>query len=427
MAVNSFSTEEIVAFEQMLEGFEDPCVLSRNVDVYRTDATQMARAANTIWRPQPYIGVSYDGTDMTGNFKGYTQLSVPSQLGYQKSVPWTMNAQELRDALQANRLGMAASQKLASDINKAVMNVAALQGTLFVKRAAAATGYDDVSQCEAIMNEQGIPDMDRYLALSTRDYNGMASNLQTASRSFGNAKSDMAFEKSYVGRVASFETYKLDYAIRQTAAAGGGSITMSTLDGGGNYYVPAATTTASTGQTSNVDNRYQTITVTSTTSVAAGDAFTIAAVDAVNHITKTDTGQLKTFRVISVPSSTTLVISPPIISAQIASPALSELEYQNVVVNTKASNSAIVFLNTATNNVNPFWYKNAIELMPGNYAIPREAGVQVMTETTTQGVQLSFQKWYDIKTMSTLFRLDTFFGVTMTNPEMCGVMEFSQT
>jgi len=423
---NNFSTEEVVAFDQVLQGFDDALVLSRAVDIYNTDAVTMARTGNTIWRPMPYIATSQDGTDQTGNFRGQTQLSVPSQLGYWKSSTAIMTAEELRDALQEQRLGKAARQKLASDINVAVMTVAANQGTLFVKRSAAATGYDDVSQCEAICNEQGVMGDSRYLALTTRDYNGMASNLQQASRSFGNAKSDKAYENSFVGRVASFDTYKLDYPRRLTAAAGGAGITMSTLDGGGNYYVPAATYT-SNGATSNVDNRYQTITVSSTTSVAAGDAFTIANVYAVHHITKTDTGQLKTFRVISVPSSTTLVISPPIISAQIASPAQAELQYQNVTITTKASNSAIVFLNTVTAGVNPFWRSDAIELMPGTFVIPEGAGVQTMKGTTEQGINLTMTKYVEGDTLKIKYRWDTSFGVTMTGPEQCGVMMFSQT
>ena len=174
---NSFSKEERVAFEDILEGFNDALVLSRNVSVYNTDGSMMERTNNTIWRPQPYISRSYAGTDMTSNFFDYTQLSVPATIGFNQSVPWIMTATELRDALQEQRLGDSAKQKLASDINVAVMNVASSQGTLVVKRLSAASGFDDVAQCEAIFNEQGVNFDSRYLALSTRDYNGMASNL----------------------------------------------------------------------------------------------------------------------------------------------------------------------------------------------------------------------------------------------------------
>lgn len=422
---NSFSKEERVAFENILEGFQDALVLSRNVAVYNTDQQMMERTNNIIWRPQPYISVSYSGTDMTTNFDDYAQLAVPATIGFSRSVPWMLNATELRDTLQEGRLGDAAKQKLASDINVAIMNVAALQGSLFVKRTAAASGFDDVAQCEAIFNEQGVMDTDRYLALSTRDYNGMASNLATSTRSFGNEISDSALRRAFVGRLASFETYKLDYAIRKTAAAGGGAITMSTLAAAGNYWVPRATSVAATGETSNVDNRFQTITVTSTTNVAAGDSFTIANVNAVHHITKGDTGQLKSFRVVSVPSSTTLVITPPIISNQGGTDA--EAQNQNVVVTSAASNAAIVFLNTVTGFMNPFWQKDSLEILPGRYAVPTDAGAAVMRASTDQGIELVMTKQYDINTMKTKYRLDTLYGVVNKQPEMSGIIMFSQT
>jgi hypothetical protein len=370
------------------------------------------------------VARSFDGTDQTANFSDATQLSVPATIGYSKSSPWIMTALELRDALQEQRLGDAAKQKLASDINVAVMAVASLQGTLFVKRSAAAAGFDDVAQCEAIMNEQGVQMFDRYLALSTRDYNGMASNL--ASRAlYPNSKPVTAYEKAFVGMIASFDTYKLDYANRIAAAAGGAGITMNTLVAGANYYTPVATRVATTGEQSNVDNRYQTVTVSSTTSVVAGDAFTVATVDAVHHITKQDTGQLKTFRVISVDSATTMTISPPIISAQGGTDA--EAQYQNCTVITPAANSALVFLNTVAGYANPFWQKDAMEILPGRYAVPTDAGTAVMRASTDQGIELVLQKFYDINTMKTKYRLDTLFGVVNKQPEMTGLMMFSQT
>lgn len=420
---NAFSKEERVAFELLLEGFQDALVLSRNVSTYSTDQVTMERTSDTIWRPQPYISQSFDGQDQTSNFKDYTQLSVPARIGYAKSVPFVLTAKELRDALQEQRLGQSAKQKLASDINVAVMNVASQQGTLVVKRTSAASGFDDVAQCEAIFNEQGVMDFERYLALSTRDYNGMASNL--AGRQTMQGKPVTAYEKAYVGTVASFETYKLDYANRLAAAAGGAGLTIDTRDAAANYYIPKATSTAVTGEVGNVDNRYQTVTISSTTNVAAGDCFTIAAVNAVHHITKGDTGQLKTFRVISVDSGTTMTISPPIISNQVANDASAE--YQNCVVNTKAANSAIVFLNTVAAYANPFWQKDAIEILPGRYAVPSDAGVAVMRASTDQGIELVFQKWYDINTMKTKYRIDTLFGVVNKQPEMSGIILFSQT
>jgi len=422
---NAFSKEERVAFENLLEGFQDALVLSRNVSIYTTDQTMMERTNNTIWRPQPYISRSYSGTDMTANFLDYTQLAVPATIGFNQSVPWIMTATELRDALQEQRLGDSAKQKLASDINVAVMNVASSQGTLVVKRLAAASGFDDVAQCEAIFNEQGVNFDSRYLALSTRDYNGMAGNL--ASRQTLQGKTLTAYDRAFIGQVASFDTFKLDYANRIGVAAGGGSITINTSTGANAYIPQAVTSSPTTSERLNVDNRYQTVTVSSSTNVAVGDCFTIAGVNAVHHITKQDTGQLKTFRVISVPAGgVSLVISPPITSNQSENDTAATAEYQNCVVNVKSATSAIVFMNTAAAPINCFWQKDAIEILPGRYAVPTDAGANVMRASTDQGIELVMQKQYDINTMKTRYRLDTIFGVVNKQPEMTGIILFNQ-
>jgi hypothetical protein len=423
---NGFSKEEVVAFDQLLEGFQDALVMSKNVSIYRTDQTMMERTNDTIWRPQPYISVSYDGSDATSNFNDYTQLSVPASITTQKHVPWIFTAKELRDALQENRISNAAEQKLASDINRSVITSASLLGSVFIKRAAAATGLDDVAQIEAAFNEIGVQFEDRKLVLSTRDYNGMASDLAKNTRSFGDPISNMALRKAFVGEVSSFETFKADYLSRKAAAAGGGAITIDTRDVGLNYYIPKATSTAGTGEVSNVDNRYQTITVTATANVAAGDAFTIANVNRVHLITKEDTGQPMTFRVVSVPvGGTTLVITPPIISNQVAN--VASAQYQNCVVTSKASNAGITFLNTVSGYMNPFWQKDAIEILPGRLAVPNDAGAATMRATTDNGVEVVMQKQFDINTQKTKFRVDTLYGVVNKQPQMSGIIMFSQT
>ena len=423
LGANAFSKEERVAFENLVMGFNDALVLSNLVNVYSTSSQEMERSSDTIWRPQPYIAQSFNGTDMTSNFKDFTQLSVPASLGFSKSVPWVLTAKELRDSLQEGRLGDAAKQKLASDINVAINNVASLQGSLVVKRTAAASGFDDIAQCEAIMNEQGVPMWDRYLGLSTRDYNSAASNL--AGRQTVQGKVQTALEQALIGRIANFDTYKMDYTPRLAAAAG---VTV-TINGANQYYTPKATSTAGTGEVSNVDNRYQTITIAVTSgTVKAGDCFTIAGVNAVHHITKQDTGQLKTFRVVAIVTgaggSGTVQITPPIISGGGGTDA--ELEYQNVSA-TPANGAAITWLNTAAAYLNPFWQKDALELLPGHYAVPTDAGTAVLRSSTDQGIEVVMQKFYDINTMKTKYRLDTLFGVVNKQPEMSGVILFSQT
>jgi len=427
---NAFSKEERVAFENILEGFNDALVMSRNVSVYNTEGSMMERTNDVIWRPQPYIATSINGaprTDISSSFVDFTQLAVPATLGFNKTVPFALDAKELRDQLQEGRLGDAAKQKLASDINVAIMNVAANQSTLVVTRSNAAGGYTDVAECDAAFNEQGVQMFDRYLALSSRSYNGMASDL--AGRETMTGKPTTAYEKSYVGTVAGFETYKMDYANRivgNTTPVGD-----ITINGANQYYTPRATSTAGTGETANVDNRYQSLAVTLAVGAVlrVGDAFTLAGVNSVHHITKGDTGQPKTFRVISITSgggtagNNVVVISPPIISAQGATDA--ELQYKNVTA-TPANGSTVTLLNVDAADINCFWQKDALEILPGRYSIPANAGVDLMRGTTDQGIELVMQKFYDINTAVTKYRMDTFFGVVNKQPEMSGIMLFNQ-
>ena len=232
-----------------------------------------------------------------------------------------------------------------------------------------------------------------------------------------------AYKKAYVGDVAGFETYKMDYANSLTAAAG----TTVTISGANQYYTPVSTVTTANG-TNNVDNRYQTISIAvGGGTVKVGDAFTIAGVNSVHHITKEDTGELKTFRITEIVTgaggSGTVKISPAIVSGQGAT--AGELQYKNVTA-TPADGAAITFLNTTTARVNPFWVKDALEILPGSYDVPTDAGAAVMKATTENGIEITMTKQYDINTMNTKYRWDIFFGVVNKNPEMTGIEIFNQ-
>ena len=419
---NGFSKEERVAFEDILEGFNDAMVEAKQVAKYGTAATMMERANDIIWRPSPYIMSSQDrvvGSSVT--FQDVEQLSVPSTIGYQKNVPWKMDALQLRDALQEGRLGDAAKQRLSSDVNAAVRDVASLQGTLVVAISTAAGTYDDVALAEALMDEQGIMPGDRSLILNPRDHAGMAGNL--ASRQTMNGKPTNAYERSMVGDVANFMTFKSGGGKSITAAAGGGSLTIAT-NGAQVRYVPKATDAAQAGKI-NVDNRTQQVTVSATTNVVAGDCFTIAGINAVHHITKEDTGQLKTFRVISVDSGTTMTISPPMIGAN-SSPTDAELAYKNVEVVSTSATAGITFLNTVTAQANPFWSRDSIELLPAGYALLDGAGLDIMKATTDQGIELVMTKSMS-NTLVAEYTLDARWGVVNTNPEMNGILLYGQT
>lgn len=423
--LNTFSKEERVAFDAVFEKFQDGLVLSNLFQKYEMDGVMAERTGNTVWRPMPYIAQSYTGIDQSANFaRSYAQLSVPTSLGYSHSVPLTLTATELRDLLQQQRLGDAAMQRLASDINVDCSNLAALTGTVFVKRSGAAAGFDDVAAIDTAFNRLGVPMNDRRACYSSGDYNSMASNL--AARSTLAGKALTAYEKAAVGEIAGFETFKLDYAYRLAAAAG---ITV-TINGANQRYVPVSTTLDANGGRHNVDNRYQTITIGVTSgTVKVGDAFTIAGVNEVHHITKLDTGSLKTFRINAIMTggggAGTVQISPPIIAAD-SSPTDPELQYKNCTA-TPANGAAITFLNTVSGSVNPFWQADAFEIVPGKYEPAENSGMEFMSATTDNGITVTMARQGAIGDLSTKYRWDVYYGLVNKQPQMTGAEMFSQT
>jgi hypothetical protein len=431
----AFNKEERVFFDEMLAGFDDMLTFGRNVSKYQVDPVVLERSVNTqVWRPQPYIATSTDGpagTSISSSFVDVTQLSVPIGIGYNKVSPWQMTTNDLLDKQQRDRKMQAAHQKLATDINLAIATVAGTQGSLVVKRTSAPSGYDDLSEADSMMLEQGLVGVDsaRKCFLHARHYNSMASALAKPQTS-SNKKVDSAYERSYVGQVAGFDTFKSDYTYNLTAKAG---VTV-TIAAANQRFVPAALKASpSTSERVNQDNRYHTISIGVVSgTVKVGDRFTIAGVNAVHHITKADTGQLKTFTITEIVTGAggtgTVKISPPIIAAD-SSPTQAELEYKNVTA-TPANGAAITFLNTVTGNVAPFWDERGIELLPGRDGWDSDmtsAGADRLVGTTELGVQVVMYKFFDINTKVFKYRCDTRFGVGMTNPELCGVILFSQS
>ena len=421
---NSFTREEIVAFEEVFEAFQDGLVVSNMFKKYTLSGVMAERTQGQFWRPMPYIAQSFTGIDQSANFnRNYTQLSVPLSLGYNHSVPLTLSATELRDALQEKSLGLAALQRLASDINVDCSTLAALTGTVVVKRTVAATGFDDIAQIDNAFNRLGIPMNDRKACYVSSDFNNMAANL--ASRTLDNSKSLSAYENANVGKILTFDTFKLDYGYRLAAAAG---VTV-TVNGSNQYFTPKAMSVAGTGETSPVDNRYQVLPITVTSgTVKIGDCFTLAGVNEVHHITKQDTGVLKTFRITAIVTGAggtgTVQISPPVISATGATDP--EKQYQNCSA-APANGAAIVFLNTVTAQVNPFWQADAFEIAPGKYEPNTNSGLAIMSAATDNGITVVMTRQGTINDLSTKYRWDVFYGLVNKQPEMTGIELFSQT
>ena len=417
---NSFNKEEIVNFEKLIEEFDDQMVFGKEAEIMTMpNARDMERTADKMWMLKPQIATLRDGFDQTGQFGDTTELSVPMSINPPKSHPFNASPLDLRDEHWLRNKAMAAKQAFGSAINASVQNQVAFFGTIFSKRTAAATGFDDLAAMEALFDEIGVQRGDRKAFYATRDYNNMARDL--AQRSTFSDKSAEAYNKAIVpgGTIAGFDVYKNDTAIRLLPAAGG----AITVNGAGQKYVPVATSTDVAGNISNVDNRTQLLTVSATANVKAGDAFTLPSVNSLHMIKKSDTGQLKTFRVVRVVSGTVLEIAPPMVVQ--SGGTRPELEYANVTA-TPANGAAITWLNTTAGFINPCYRKGVLGLLPGSYVIDPQDGWMTMSATTQMGVNITYTRQGDINSLGVKCRYDARWGTVLLDYEQAGVQMFSQ-
>lgn len=418
---NAFSKVEQILFEDVIEGFDPNNITARQVSNFSPDMQNYERSGLTFHRPVPMIAVTTTGRDMSSSFKDHTELTVPVALSESTdihNVGKTYSAVELNDPARRERLARAARQALSAKIDNIIASKVEAEGTIYVTESGALSTYAHVAQCEEKLSLRDVPiDSEKTLILNPSDYNGLATTL--ANKETLTGKPLTAYERSQIPAVGSFDTFKANFTPTRTAAAG----SSITVDGANQRHVPVSTSSGLPA-----DNRYMNLTVSATTNVAVGDAFTIAGVYAVSMIHKNTTAELQTFRVKEVVSGTVLKISPAIISAD-SSPTQAELEYKNCSA-APADSAAITFLNTTTKATNLFWCRDAVEIINGSMSAVEfdgMTGVVSMTETTDSGVTIMFSKGSSVTDLSVKYRWDIFANGVILEPQMCGVLQGGQT
>ena len=104
---NAFSKEEVVFFNDVIEGFGPNNITAKQVSKFKPSSTELERSALTVHRPVPYITLGTEGLVLDdAAFANRTQLTVPSTLNVNDSapshirnIPFKMNAVELNDPL----------------------------------------------------------------------------------------------------------------------------------------------------------------------------------------------------------------------------------------------------------------------------------------------------------------------------------------
>ena len=410
---NGLTKDLGIMFDNAVIGFDSSNVISKQVSKYSPSQTDMQRAGDVVYRPQDYHVNVLSGLDISaGASTDIIQRMVPAVYKQPNNVKFELDAKEMRDEQHMKKMGEAAGKRLSAQIDSDIALVAALRAANVVK-STTKMSWDTGALAEAILLSKGAAvGVGRNLVLNPFDYKDVAGEL--GGRAYFHGKTQSAYEKSALPDLAGFSTFRAD--VMPTLAAIG-TVTGTTVSGAQSF-----TPTAMTGDLP-TDNRQTPLVVAGANiaNIKNGDCFTIGsgatAVNAVHNITKDDTGQPQTFRVISGGGTANLVIYPAIVATG---------QYQNVT-QAAAGGAAITFLNTVAKSTNVAWCDGAIELMAGKLAFPTDQGAMVGTTTSEQGIPLIFSAAFNHLTGKTTVRYTAMYATTVLQPELCVLILNNQT
>lgn len=410
-----------VLFENALKTHEEQMQLLPLCNFTQPDPASMQNAGNFIWKTVQQHAPIIDGVDLTGLETGIIEETYPCVLGTPKNDFVQQLASDSRDMGFWKRRGEQSGMRQVSELNQQIAAAIALQGSLFVS-SAATSGYPFIAEGQALLNERQSVTSNRSFILNDRDTLTFSADL--AARQTLQGRPAETWSTGQIGKnVASFDVYTGSFLPNLP----GGADPAATVTGAQSF-APEAGTVSATGVVTNVDYRIAAIPVSDSAGYNVGDKVTITngstAIQAVGLMDKTETGQAMTFTVVGKPDATTIQVYPKPIAADDA--ALSDLEKAYANVDTTIANLATVDrLNTAaTNKTNLFFEKDAIEVTGGT--IPVELfkefdGMKVMSEQMPNGQTMYMMYDGNIATLTFRYRLFTWYGITVANPQACGV------
>lgn len=407
-----------VLLDKTVETFEAQMQMLPLTSFEQPDGASMQNAGNVIWRPVQQHAPVIAGWDMTGLEGDIIEETYPAVLGTPSNDFVKLRADDMRDMRFWERRAEESGRQQSTELNKLLASAIGVQGSLFY-RSNATSGYDFIGEGQALMNERQLKDTGRCFMLNDRDNLTFASDL--ASRETLQGRPADTWSKGQIGQnVAGFDVYTGSFLPN----IAGGASPAATVTGAQTFAPTAGSVNTTTGAVTNVDWRTADIPVSDSSDYNVGDKVTIGAVQSVGLADKQATGQLMTFTVIAKPDGTTLTIYPKPIAAVDPALSASELAYANTDV--VIPNAAVVArLNTdATAKTNLFWDKGAVEVLGGTipaHLFKDYAGFKVVSTTMSNGLEMYVMYDGDIATASFRYRLFCWYGITVWNPQNCGV------
>ena len=397
MAGNSILTIDMIT-RKALEILENNLVLTRNVNRQYDDsfAVQGAKIGSTLRIRLPDRALVTDGAalQVQDDNEQYTTLSVANQkhIGVNfTSAELTMQLDDFAERVLKPRISQLASSIDADVANayKYIGNSVGTPGTTPATSLVLLQAQQKLNENAAVMNP-------RYATVNPAANAGLVEGMKGLFNP--GATISNQFKNGMMGTgVLGFDEINMSQSIKVhtcgTRDAAAATICAASVTAEG-------TATLSLSQAS------------VTTTIKAGDVFTIASVYAVNPQTRETTGSLFQFVALAdatASSGTWTVTVAPIYSAAHALATVNTLPLINAVV---------TFLGSASGQYaqNLVYHKDAITFATADLLLPQ--GVDMAARAVHNGISLRVVRQYDINNDRMPCRIDVLYGFSTIRPQM---------
>lgn len=404
-------------WEEVAETTGMNMTLSKDLQTYNmsdmANKDQAGNASNTNFGtgngdreyiPQDYRFIAKPGiTTQESDFQDVIDRMIPVNRNLSFNIPATIQAKELQSPARITQIAKGFARDIANKIDTVCYQRMIEQSTMFISQGGAFS-YQNAIDAEVKLLNRGLSAYQRKLFLSNKHYAAVAKDLAQASR---DVLVTDALSRAKIPDLATFDTMRSDYLIN---VAGN---TTSTLTVTADTQATVATYDAAGFYK---DNRSMTLPVTNATTVnmPVGTKFTIVGVNAVHPETRTDTGELLEFTVITAAAGAP-VVQPAIV---VTGP------YQNATA-LAATGAVVTVLNKKTDAPSLFYTPESTVIVPGNIPVIGD-GVKVQSATTENGIPLTMVYWYDGHAMKYNMKAVVAFDVQVVYPHMLGMIMANQ-
>jgi hypothetical protein len=390
---NSLLTIDMIT-RKALEILENNLVLTRTVNRQYDDsyAVEGAKIGSTLRIRLPDRALVTDGAalQVQDDNEQYTTLTVSSQkhIGVNfTTAELTMQLDDFAERVLKPRISQLASSIDADVANsfKYIGNSVGTPGTTPATSLVLLQAQQKLNENAAVMSPRYATVNPAANAALIEGMKGLFNPVSAISKQFKNGM----FGEGILG----YDELNMSQSIKQfTTGSRAGTVTVNAT-----VTTEGSTTVVLTGLT--------------TTTIKAGDVFTIANVYAVNPQTRESTGSLYQFVALAdVTASTTASVTVPAMYS--ASQALATVDALPV------SGAAVTFLGAASTQYpqNLIYHRDAITFATADLLLPQ--GVDMASRQVHNGISLRVVRQYDINNDRLPCRIDVLYGYSVIRPQM---------